>query len=597
MPITDLQAIQRIKKPLSKSELDRAAKDNERQRFHALTATSRDDAGSYLATFEKWIEGVLNNAEKFARFKQLMLFPISSSRLIDKAADEYLKAFDAEDKYIDMEFTREGLKVDATEYMETIQYDNFLNKNLFNQCLQASAAVWIVDLSATPNESGYAEPEPLLREVGQLTDIGVTKRGQIEYVIFPLDSIKDEHGKEVEKRWAVIDDECYRVFRKRNGDSEASWLLTNPHQLGYAPTGFIWHDRLIESRPLRIQSPLHALFSDLDKYVAACIFREHVDLYSSFPILWNYKSTCRYESPEGVPCNEGFINYTVEQENPRTGQMEEVVKQYACPACAKRKPIGPGSNYEVPQPRDRESADLSEPAGFINADRQLLDYNAEKIDDMERDLVDALTGDDGTVDQSTTPVNMDQVQARFEKRKGILKYWAEHLQQTDAALRRCLLALRYGPQFLNVSVSYGTEFHLLSPGQAIADYDAARKSGLPTYQLMTRRSRIDKLLAGASESEQIRYYILAQLEPYPDLALTAVPVGTDVWELKANFSQYIARFERENFGVEIFGKALSMATRISTISKTLYTYVQEDSNRRKVPEPAGSGKGRQPEVS
>lgn len=583
--LTDLQVTQRITKPSSQAALGRAAEDNDRQRFHALTATSKEDAGGYVSRFEKWIQGMLDNEEKFARFKQLMLYPVPTSRIVDKAADQYLKAFDAEDKFIDMEFSSESLKADAGEYLAKIEFDDFLNKTLFNQALQASAAIWIVDLQAEPNEYGYAEPEPVLREMSQLTDIGVNRKGEIQYVIFPLDSIKDANGAEVEKRWAVIDDESYRVFKKANGDSDASMLITNPHDLGYAPCGFIWHDKLIgASQPLRIQSPLHALLSDMDYYVAASVFRQHADLYSAFPILRSLRTQCNYQAPgdDGGMCNNGYVVVTKDD--------KQTVEK--CPVCAKKKPIGPGTHIETPPTIGTDGPDYSNPVAFVGADRNLLDYNAEKLNVSEEDLIEALTGDDGTVDQSTGPVNQDQVQARFEKRKAILKYWAEQLERTHRAILQTMLALRYGSMFIDVSVSYGSEFHLLSPGQAIMDYDAARKAGLPTYQLMARRVRIDKLLAGSSESEVLRYYMLAQLEPYPDLALLSVPVGSDAWELKANFSQYIARFERENIGIEVFGKTQSMAQRISTIIQTLYTYVDEDKKRREVPVPDTGDSGK-----
>jgi len=581
MPITDLQAIQRILKPLSQAELTRAAEDNDRQRFHAVTATSKDDAGPYADKFLNRIRLILNNDEKFERFKQLMAWPLPTSRLIDQAADEYLKAFDAEDKYINLEFTDDNLQAVASDYLAQIEFDDFLNKDLFNQCLRAAGSIWIVDLPATPNADGFPEPRPSLREFGELTDIGVTKAGEILYVIFPLDSIKNEENQEVEKRWAVLDDASFRVVSQRNGEPHRV-LLSNPHELGRTPAGFIWHDRLDRRKPLRIQSPLHALLADLDRFVTASVFREHADLYASFPILWSYKTRCTYETAAGDACNSGYVTLRGE-----TG--EETLE--ACPVCRTKKPIGPGSHLQPPAPQDNTSADLSSPAGFINAERDLLDYNAEKLDALEADLILALTGDDGTIDQSTNAVNLDQVHARFVKRKAILSYWAEHTERTHEEILRVLFGLFAGDRFIDVSVDYGSEFHMLSPGQAIADYDSARKAGLPTYQLMARRSRIDKLLAGSSESEALRYYMLAQLEPYPDLALAQVPSGSDAWELKANFSQYISRFERENKGLEIFNKNASMAARISSITQILYTYVSQDKAKREVPQVEGVGPG------
>ncbi|GAB3948373.1 hypothetical protein GCM10028805_22600 [Spirosoma harenae] len=591
MPITDLQAIARIKKPLQQAELRRAADDNDQQRFHALTGTSKTDAGAYAEKFEKWVGAVLNNEDKFARFKQLHRFPLASAQIIDRASDEYLKAFDAEDKFISAEFSTETIEVDSAEYLDEIAFDDFLNKTLFNQCLQASGAIWVVDLDSTPNESGYARPEVILREFGQIQDIGLSKRGIIQYVIFALDPIKDESGRVIEKRWAVIDDESYRVFKQKGDSDEPEFVFANLHDLERCPAGFIWHDRLIQDKPLRIQSPLHALFTELDDYVAGNVFSKHADLYAAYPILRSYKTRCRYETPNGETCDNGKILIRWTEGKGDQEQIKESIED--CPMCAKRKPIGPGSHIETPPPTDNLSPDLTNPVGFINAERKLLDYITEKQAAIEAKIILALTGDDGTIDQSNNPVNEDQVQARFEKRKAILSYWAEHLERTHQEILSVLFALRYGTQFIKVSVNYGTEFHLLSPGQAIADYKAARDAGLPMYQLAARRLRIDKVMAGSSETEQMRIYIMSQLEPYPDLPINLVPQGSDAYELKADFGNYIARFERENHGLTVFGKALSMAKRIESIKTILYQYVTDGKAKREVPivEPQGKPQG------
>lgn len=587
MPLTDLQAKNRLKKPLNAEALKRAQEDNDRQKFHAGLATDESESGPYLRKFLDWVKDILKNEEKFERFKQLLRFPLPSSRMIDKASDEYLKSFAAEDKYVDMEFSTDELKVDGLEYLKAIRFDSFLQKNLFNQQLQASAAVWVVDLPAEPNLEGYAKPIPLLRPFGDLIDLGWDLLGQITYVIFQLEPLKDDDGKILAKRWAVLDDESYRVFVEQNGENEPTLTVNNLHNLGRVPAGFIWSDRLDNRNPLRVQSPLHALFSDLDYYVAGWVFRQHADLYASFPILWSYKSNCKYETTQGEPCNNGKV--TIRGTDDAGKQYEHVVD---CPACSKKKPIGPGSHLQPPKPIDRESADLREPAGFINAERELLDYLAEKLQAAEDDLREALTGDTNDVDQTGQPVNQDQVQARFEARKAILSYWAREIEATHEDLLSVLLALRYGDQFIKCNANYGTEFHLLSAAQVIADYDAARKAGLPTYQLMARRQRIDKLLAGTSESAQYKTWLMSELEPYPDLQLAQVPAGSDVWELKANFSQYIGRFEREFMSLEIFGKTVSIDARINAISQTLYKYVRETKGLREVPKPAGSESGK-----
>ncbi|GAB3783321.1 hypothetical protein GCM10028818_41090 [Spirosoma horti] len=582
MPITDSQAIQSILTPRNQKALKRASDDNDRQRFHTGPATSEEDAGPYAAVLKARVEKILNNKEKFDKFCALLNYPLPSSRIIDKGADEYQKAFGAEDKYVDFEFSSDNLKADAAEFLDRTKFDDWLTKNLFNQCLRASAAVWIVDLPAEVNAEGFAEPVLLLREVGKLHDLFTDRRGDITAVIYPMAPLKDESGKIVAKRWAVIDDESYRVAITRDGETQPAIQFTNYHDLQRCPAGWVWHDRLDENQPIRIQSPLHAIFSELDDLVVGTVFKQHADLYASWPIFRSYKTRCNYEVPgTGEQCNNGYV--TIRSKEPDE-EGNYTYKLGRCPVCEKKKPIGPGSHIETPAPVDNMSADLSNPASFINPERELLDYNTEKLEDIEARVTEYLTGDVNNVDQGKEAVNADQVAARQEVRKSIVGFWAGQIQRTHYEVLYVLFALRYGPSFLSLAVDYGTEFHLLSPGQAITDYDAARKANLPMYQLALRRQRIDKLLAGSNEAMATRLELLSMLEPYPDQPLMVVPAGSDAWELKANFSQYIARFEAENIGLETFGKALSLPARIQSITEVLYQYVQDGKARREVPE-------------
>lgn len=582
MPITDNQAIQSILNPVNGAALKRAGEDNDRQRYHVGPATDEKDAGPYASRLKERVKKILQNEDKFKRFCSLLNYPLPSSRLIDNAADEYLKCFGAEDKYVDFEFSSDELKAQASEFLDEIRFDDWLTKDLFNQCLRASAAIWIVDLPATVNPTGFPQPVIMLREVNQLTDLFTDTRGNVMAVIYPMSPIKDTNNTVIAKRWAVLDDASYRVCIQRNGENEPSVLLTNLHDLERCPAGWIWHDKLNGKDPFRIQSPLHAVFTDLDNLVIGDIFRQHVDLYASFPILWNFKKKCNYETPDGLSqCKEGKIWVATKDHDGLEVRIEK-----PCPVCSASKPLGPGSQLQVPPPADSLSANLSEPAGFINADRDLLDYNVEKLEALKADLREALTGDSNNVDQTKDAVNADQVAARFEARKAKLSYWAAHIQQTHAEALYVILKITFGSSFLSLAVDYGTEFHLISPAQAIDDYQKARTANLPMYQLALRRKRIDKLLAGASETQMTRLEMCAMLEPYPDLPLAMVPVGSDAYELKANFDQYLTQFENENLGLEIFGRDLDMAIRISTIKSILYKYVSESAKFRQLPEPA-----------
>ncbi|WP_234735315.1 hypothetical protein [Tellurirhabdus bombi] len=588
MSLTAQQIIQRIKQPVNADALQKGAEDNDRQRFHSKLAGNKGEAGPYYAKFIKYIGGVLDELDrpenenfKTQRFESLMTWPLTSSRMVSDSADGYSKCFTAEDRLIETDFTDEALSEDWQGFLAQIRFEDTLRKRIFTQALQAANAVWVVDLPQV-QKSDYPEPAILIREFGAIKDIEADKFGGVACVIYSISSLVDADGKETTKRWVGVDDQSYRLIHQPINSEAYTVHLDILHNLGRCPAGFVWHEVLDPNSPLRRESPIHGLMGSFDEFIATRGFREHSDTYAAWKIIRQYKTKCDYVSNQGERCEEGVVRIIHYYSDGITAKGST---SRACPSCSKRKPIGPGTTFKVPMPTSKDQPDLKDPIGFVEGSREILDYVAEKIKTQEESLHFALTGDRGNVDQTAQPVNADQVAARIESRKDVVKWWATNMERVNAELFDALAGLRYGDQYLGSTVNYGDEFHLVSVAEAELAYLDAQNKGMPMYILGEKRAKLTSLIAGASERRRLRLDILSQLEPYPDVALSKVQQGTPDHELKAGFSSYIARFEREYLPIEQVALGKSMAARITFIRTELLKYVKETMDSWPVPDP------------
>ena len=88
--------------------------------------------------------------------------------------------------------------------------------------------------------------------------------------------------------------------------------------------------------------------------------------------------------------------------------------------------------------------------------------------------------------------------------------------------------------------------------------------------LSTLRSNIKDLASGNSHYKEQRIFILQNLEPYPDIDLLLVPKNTVEFEIKSNFSKYIADFERTNGDIVQFGTLIDFDKKIQIIQDAIY---------------------------
>lgn len=539
--------LERWKAPKNKQAIDRAASDNERQLFHARMSMDENDSNPYLQTFLSKVKAILNNTQKYNKFVSLLDFPLASNNLISKASDEWNKIFSAKDRLDEYRFDEEELEDDFDAFREKINFTSIIEQSLFTKIKQSVNTIAVVDVPEVEDDGdSFVNPYIYFVETGACKDIEVNHVGQIQFVMFETGSVEKKN-----KRLIVIDTEYYRSF-----DITDKQELANPkesaHGLGYCPATFIWRDVVDPDLPIRRFNAVTEKLAVLDKYVMADVFKDHADLYASFPIMWKYNDAC-----------DDYVN-----------DRGEILDDEGRVIGKKETPyMGPGWQVDMEVPVG-ESARMGVPVGFVNAERTLLDYNVEKVRLLGVELLSHMTGVDKEV-QDEKAFNESQIRSQYETRQAVLKYWAENIQFVHQFLAGTLAKLRYGDRFISVNIDYGEDYFLYDALTATKNYQEAKEAGLPSFIVASHRKIVQQIITRTSPNMKARYDIMERLEPYLDRPLSEIDPLTPEYELKANFQGYIDRFELENGSIITWGKDIEFGKKISLIRLTLYDYVRE----------------------
>lgn len=564
------------KAPRNKTAIERAAYDNERQMFHAQLSMDKNDTNPYFYhTFLPKAQRILNNTEKFNKFSNLIPFPLVSNNLISKGTDEWNKVFSAQDRVEEFRFTDEAYQDDFMVFLDKIDFKSTIQQNLFTKVKQAVNTIAIVDVPAAVEGQliegeRLAEPFIYFVETGKCKDVDVDHSGNIQYVMFETGSKEKDN-----RRLIVIDTEYYRSFRINKDRDELSKEVESPHGLGFCPATFVWRDVVDPDLPIRRYNSVLESVADMDRYIMADVFKDHADLYASFPILW------RYIDPVEP-------NYDDLDSN---GNPRKVEVPY----------MGPGWEIALEVPLG-ESSKMSTPAGFINAEATLLNYNKDKVRTLEVKIIKHLTGVDNEI-QNEKAFNESQIRSQYETRHAVLGYWAENLQYVHNFLVTTIAKIRYGDSFVSANINYGNDFFIYDTITATKEYGEAKEAGLPAFMIAERRKVVKMAATRNSPNMQARYDVLEQLEPYLDIALKDIDKLTPEYELKANFQSYIDRFEREQGGnIVTFAMHIDFGEKIKLIKSKLYDYVKENrefsqKNSIKQPDDGKPGQGEKTPVS
>lgn len=573
------QVLSLLNEAAANSDLVACMQDHERLRLHVEQAHGIDDASPAIQRFLDGARKIMT-PKKYEKFEALLRFPLESNKLAKKVFADLRRVFDGKNRAIRFEFANHAAEREWHAFRRQVLRDEeFFEEDYFEHIRTGIHDFLLVDVEG----AHLKRPKPVYRliRVEDVSHVDVNADNLVEYIIY----------REGAKR-VVVDAASYRVYEPL--EKAGTWRRTvyEPHKLGEAPAKPLWSDyKRSKSNFLEKEGPISASLSDMDEVNFWDVGNRYYQLYGAFPIYWEYKTQCKWQDEHGNACDNGYIHYFEHgpaNYDPQSGKKlsdgVEIPRKKRCPECEKNDNIFAGSRVQVEAPMSREDADLREPMGFVKVDAAALKFNDETQQKRRQYVVDYCVGinAEGSGQQA---MNEEQVNSFFEDRKAVLFRVKRNIELCHEWALKIACRLRYGSQFSTVYVNYGDEFYLRTESEQVANYEVMRKAGLPSYMLHASRQHLTATRFRTDPQACQRMDILAELEPYPDYTLAELmlmkaqfpaAVNTVQLTIKMNFSNFVARFERENGNILIFASNLDYKDKIKRITDKLNDYADRE---------------------
>lgn len=558
----------------------------QRVRFHTEVNLSNAHIANAEADFLHWVSSLIPR-DKFQVFSKLYTYPVLTTSIVEDVYFELGRVFDSRNASSTYQFTKPEYLEDWIEFRQTkLQADTIWRVTGWNKMKTAFNSVLIVDMPDTTGDT--TEPYFYWLGVDKIFDYKIGPDGAtLEWLLFKQD----------DNRLAVFDETNLSIYQCDEGYSEVIGLISSTaHMLGYCPARFFWTDTISSQEPDLRRNPIVKELSNLDWLLFFSTSKRHLDLYAPYPIYSAYETSCDFEdSVNGTHCDHGFLrSQSGEYMLLRDGSVEE------CPLCKNKHLAGPGTLLEIPAP-DRES-DMRNPIQITTIDEASLTYNTKETVRLEALIKERLLGQDQTNDASNREaVNELQVKANFESKTSVLNKLKLNFEAAQTFVEETICRLRYGSNFIKLSINYGTEFYIHSLQELYEKYTEAKKTGFMLSELDLLQDQILEMEHKNNTLTLQRVLLLKQIEPFRHSTIAEVidyhSKGLASLEevlVKLHFDTYIDRFERENTNVIDFGASDSLENKIKTIKNKIYDYAREQSKTLKsVNEPArdpGEGK-------
>ena len=531
----------------------------------AKVLNGREDISLALRDFMAFVGNVLPK-DKYEEFKALFRFPVKTNSIMKVCFDKLSRIFDGRDPVFSYQFTTTEQRDDWEWYrQERLGEPKIWATKGWEYFKTQINSVLVVDL---PETQGGRLPEPYFYwlPIRDVVDFEVNAQtGNMEYIIFRQDG----------ERMAVIDDVSYRVFRAKDGVL-GELERESAHGLGYCPARFFWEQGVTVEQPDIKASPVTEKLDDLDWYLFFAISKRRLDTHGAYPIYWGYEQSCDYHNDEtGDHCDGGYL-----KDKKGHWLYDNNGLMIPCPMCSKKHITGAGSFVEVPIPIEGQP-DLHDPVGMLSVDRSSLDYNVSEEKRLYNEIVTSIVG---TNEEVTTrdALNEQQIKANFESQTTVLKRVAKGFAEAQTFVDETCCRLRYGNSFLSASISYGTEFYLMTSDELRERYQKAKESGMSEADLDGLLSQVIETEYRNNPHQLQRMIILSDLEPYRHLTRDEVQalydkgiIPLETLITKLNFADYVRRFEREQMNIIEFGENLDYDKKIGIIRDEFRVYAEE----------------------
>ena len=535
MPLEKKQLLTILEKRKNKNGLLNATSQQRRLRFHTENV-SQGKTVRYMNTFMEQVRAVLSD-EQTNEFAKLIGFPLDTCKTVDEIYKSLSKVFDGVDPFVNLLF-RDGsdLKSDAIEYLsEYFDYPNGLRQRLFNLFKNNTNCVIVVNL---PEDSGGDRPKPFFYDVDidNIVEWDYDDTGAFEYFIYKIDN----------ENYCAIDDYSYRTF---TFDGQAVDVSDETvHNIGFCPCNWLWRDKLKDG--VTVSSPLSMYLSKLDDLLFDSTNVKFAKLYAAYPVYWSFDADCQFD--DGLEyCDGGYLK------NKENDDYTSIANGYKkCPKCNTK--LGVGSYVKMPFPEEGEPV-IKAPVGKLDADVKGIKMLIDNKEKLEREIYVGITND---VYNPTDyeAMNETQVMSLFEGAEQVLMDLQKGFEVIETWLIESMLKIRYDDAFVGYQVSYGSKHYIYSADVLLNSYGKGLEKGFSETILNYIYEKYLEAEYRGNPKGRRRAMFLYELEPFRHYGKDKVVqlfdkqvVDRDEVYLKTNFSQLVARFERENESLESFG--------------------------------------------
>lgn len=587
MRLSENQAKKLLQSPQNKEAIEEARRIESNLRLY-----TEGDLNPRNEEAFKTIESVLISElseKKRSRILKYATGPIESVELTESINNELSKAFQANDRY----FSIEGPTPESSRELETAAVELGLERWIEAEGKKVVKnqphSIIVVDLpqSEEPNESDpspFFTPIILRLSLDRIIDFLPTSDGEgdLEYLIFIHSYRKDKKGDKV-TIYGVYDDEFYRLYEKnKNGDVRR--VLKAPHTNGKTPAFFFWNWRISSKneKPKELtlrQAPIHNSLQRMQHWQIQTWYKRYADSYGAWPMVERPKQKC------GVTqCKDGILqdDYPVKELQKGGSYIQRnYPKGGQCPSCTKSEISGPGTEIIV----DVKGGNKESGAGvtrMISPETKSMEYTDENLRAIRQEIVYSVVGK-GSGIYNDKAINELQVKGIYESEKTVLTELNKQFNLAYKRLGKTIARLQYGEDVpVSVSAHFGTEFFLDSEKDLQESFNEAKDNGMPQGEVDLRYKRIVAQKYKDNPGKEARATLLKELEPLPydkyEEARNKFQDGVISQQqlaVKANFSNFIDRFERENGPITQFGIALQRNARVQKIMEILIQYSNE----------------------
>ena len=542
-------------------------------KFHVNPNVSGIDNSAKKREFLSWVDSILPN-DKAQIFRSFFRPPYATNDIAGTIFDALFKIFNSRNPSFNYQFSKKEYVDDWEEYRieklgEPAVWENDGWKNFKSEI----NSILVVDLPAVQTTE-FPEPYFYWLSIENLiafkscNDLECT----FEWIAFYVIDGED-------KKIAFYDKNSFRLFSEKDGNIE-NLISESVHNLGYCPARFFWNEPISVEHPFLKLHPLSKLLSKLDDYLFHFSSKKHLELYAAYPIYSGYEINCDYYA-NSERCSRGFL-----VGDSGVFLMDTEKKPKRCQICSPKRLAGAGNYLEIPIPKD--GVDLRNPVSLLGVDRASLDFHTSESKRLEKEIIESACGLNSEI-VNDVAINQRQVESLSESRNTVLNRVKKGFESAQTWVSKTIARLRYGDNFLSLSINYGTDYFDLTVEQLRSQLVSARGSGASESELQSIRVQIIDTEFKNDQIKKQRMLILLDIEPFVGFDRSEVlnlhRTGIiDEIELivKLNFVSFIDRFEREVMNIIEYMSFDDYSTKINSIKEKLNEYANERRKTREV---------------